>query len=456
MPEEYKPAETLQEVFTNVDPTKPLKSGDPRYVDCHEVRGNVDVVEQLFRTIDWSRASGSVSSQLFTGHRGCGKSTELLRLKRRLEEADYIVLYFAADEMLDLDDIVYSDVLIAITRAIYEGFQEQDIKLREETVNLIHEWFAEVVLERTEAQSAQISSDTEASLGLPANPFARVMVKLTGQLKTSTDSKRLVRQQVDPQISQLIDNINLLIEEGTLRLTQKGKRGLVIIVDNLDRIPFRSLDNGERNNHDALYIERGEQLCALECHLVYTVPISMMYSIRGARLDDIFSQRNVLPMLKIKTQQGATWPEGFSILHTILKKRINLDQIFEEAALNRLSEACGGHPRDLMRLVRSACFSAKERYPKPIDEASTRRAIQQLVNDYSRVVPEPYFPLLVEIHRTKSIKNDSDHRSMLHNLIVLEYVNGETPWYDVHPAILELPKFREALNKVVANGPQNG
>jgi DNA polymerase III gamma/tau subunit len=52
---------------------QPLPPGDPRYVDCTPVRGNEDVVTQMSSTIAWSNVH---VAQLFTGHRGSGKSTE--------------------------------------------------------------------------------------------------------------------------------------------------------------------------------------------------------------------------------------------------------------------------------------------------------------------------------------------------------------------------------------------
>lgn len=70
-------ATTLKDAYNAVDPTQPLPPHDPRYVDLTPVRGT-DVVDSLFTNLTWSQR---FLSQLITGHRGCGKSTELLRLR---------------------------------------------------------------------------------------------------------------------------------------------------------------------------------------------------------------------------------------------------------------------------------------------------------------------------------------------------------------------------------------
>ena len=68
----------LDEMYNNCAPT-PLQPGDPRYVDCRAVRGEEDVLKDLGRTV---RRSDDFTYQLYSGYRGSGKTTELLRLKK--------------------------------------------------------------------------------------------------------------------------------------------------------------------------------------------------------------------------------------------------------------------------------------------------------------------------------------------------------------------------------------
>lgn len=440
---DYAIATTLRDTFNATNPI-PLQSDDPRYVDLTEVRGNEDVVDLLFESLEWADTR---TSQLITGHRGCGKSTELLRLKERLERANFAVIYFEADDLLDLNDVLYSDILVAIASQLYKGLREMDVKLNQELIDQIFEWFAEVIEERTDTKALEAELASEFKLGTPniVSPLARIMARVTGQLRTGTESKRQVRRRLDPQITQLITNINLLISEGKNKLIQRGKRDLVIIIDNLDRIPFRPLNDGHRNSHDAIYIEHGEQLCALHSHVIYTVPIAMFYSPQASILRGIFPESMVVPMIKTRTRAGEAHEPGLEALRQMLAQRVALDEVFTHDALDRLCAACGGHPRDLMILVRYACRYAAERYPRPIDENATERAIGRLVSEYSRMVAAEHLPLLLDVHRRKEIRNNETHQTLLHNLSILSYMNGAPPWYDVHPIVLRLPKFRALL-----------
>ena len=395
---EYQLARTLRDVFNAANPLLPLPSGDPRYVDCTEVRGNEDVVTQLFQCITWS---DTITSQLFTGHRGCGKSTELLRLRQRLTDANYAVIYFEADEIIDIEDTEYTDVLVAIALQVFEGLKTLGVNLSDDLLESVFAWFAEVVYEQENIQVAQIA--------------------------------------------QLLDKINLLLRSGEAQLRKRGQSGLVVIVDGLDRVMYRTLDDGRRNSHDALFIEHGEQLRACSVHLVYTVPISMFYSPRAGVLANVFPDYRILPMIKVHGRDNTPAPDGLAKLREILAQRIDLSLIFEEEGLAALCKASGGHPRILMTLVRNACTYAVNRFPKPIDANAAERAINRLVSEFSRSIPEEHFPLLVQVYRRKQVNNDDPHRLMLQNLSVLEYINGAPPWQDVQPVVVRLDKFQKVL-----------
>ncbi len=394
-------AKTLKDVFNTANPI-PLQSGDRRYVDCTAVRGNEDVVALMFNMINWS--DQPMTAQLFTGHRGCGKSTELFRLKKRLEDAGYAVIYFEADEAIDVEDVVYSDVLVAIAQQVFGGLQTLGVKLDDDLLDDIFAWFAEMVYEKANTKEFQARLGAEFIVGLP-----QVLCPAgatTGKDHRPTANRRGVAQDIRAssirKSPSLIERINLLIQVGA-GTAQAGEAGLVIIVDNLDRIPFRKLDD-DRSNHDALYIEHGEQLREPALSPGLHRAHRRLYSKNVKVLTGIFPDCRVLPMIKTHTPQNQPCPEGLATLRRILAERIELDEVFEEPALERCAPKSGGHPRILMTLVRYACEYAANRYPKPIDAHAVERAISRFTSEYSRSVPEEYFPLLVKVYPRQEVR----------------------------------------------------
>ncbi len=442
-------AHTLRDAYNNADPVQPLPAGDPRYVDCTPVRGNEDVVSQMLKKILW--AESRFTAQLFTGHRGCGKSTELLRLQARLEEAGYVVLYFESDDDLDLNDIEHTDLLLTIARRVVSDLDKKGFRLSEGLLKEVEAWFNEVLYSEEQRREIEreLQAEAELGIGLPKElPLvARLLARVTGQIKTGRTVKTEIRRKLDPQISQLIGNVNLLLRAVHAQIRKKGQQGLVLIVDNLDRIVFRDLENG-RTSHTAFYVEHGEQLRELDCHLIYTVPISLMYSDRATVVQSIFPDCHVLPMIKVHDRENIPCAPGLTHLRDILDARIDLDTLCTPDAVTYLCEASGGHPRDLMFMVRQACvYAPGDVWPRPITLDVIKRAEAQLIATYSRMIPETHYPFLARVHITKQVQSDESHELMLYNLSVLEYINGMPPWHDVHPAVRKLPKFQAALQE---------
>jgi len=67
-----------------------LEPNDPAYITTLNATPISDAVEEIATEIEWQEGGGVC---LFTGQRGTGKSTELRRLKARLEESGVVAFY---------------------------------------------------------------------------------------------------------------------------------------------------------------------------------------------------------------------------------------------------------------------------------------------------------------------------------------------------------------------------
>jgi pantothenate kinase-related protein Tda10 len=122
----------FQAFYQACNPTKTIDMGNEQdrkyYIDFSKVRGS-DTTKELERTIT-RLSGGEPTCQLFSGHIGCGKSTELFRLKDQLVKKGYHVVYFESSEDLDMADVDISDILLAIARQVSESLQKTDIHLQ--------------------------------------------------------------------------------------------------------------------------------------------------------------------------------------------------------------------------------------------------------------------------------------------------------------------------------------
>jgi hypothetical protein len=388
-------------------------------------------------------------AQLISGHRGCGKSTELKRLVKDLETKGYLVVDFAADEDIDVGDLVYTDLLMAIIKRLERTLAEKEIEIDPKLADGVAMWFAEVVYGWEKEDEMEGILKTEFELGVkapaPLPILAKILARISGQIKTGQKIREEVRLQLDPQVYQFIERINEFIQAAIPKIKTKGYQDIVLVIDNLDRIVLRVLDDKTgRTTHDALFLEHAEQLKALDAHMVYTVPISMFYSPKATQLTGSFPNYSILPMIKVQEEDGSPCDNGIERLYEVAEKRIDLKGIYARDSVKFLAKKSGGMLRDFIRLLGYTIEMAQARGGEiPIDLELAEKAFRRLVNEYGRMVPDEHFKLLAKVAKQKRAPNDEDHQKMLYNLSVLEYMNGYR-WCDVHPAVRELPEFKDA------------
>jgi len=279
--------------------------------------------------------------------------------------------------------------------------------------------------------------------------FTSVMIKLKGMIKTGTTSKKLVREKLDPQFSKILDDANNIVLAAVAQVKKKGDQDLVLIVDNLEKIVIK--DRGDqRTSHSVIFIEQGDRLKKLKCHLIYTIPINIVYSRHNKLLYEIFGfDPKILPMVKVQDPRNNydPLPEGIRHLKGLLERRFVMDTVFATGVAEYFCRMSGGHIRDLMIMIRQACTYLDE---LPITMEVAEKVVNKHREDYRRAIPKDYWKKLAEVDKTKDIDNSLEYQNMLYYLMVMFYLNDKS-WYDVHPAIKELERFK----KTAAESAQN-
>ncbi|MEE8392383.1 MAG: hypothetical protein V3S14_16515 [Anaerolineae bacterium] len=439
---------TVDDAYNAVNPDVPLYAGeaDPRYVDLTDVRGGDDLAALIARRIRRSdRAPSPVFSKLlFTGHRGCGKTTELFRLKRKLEEQGYFVVYFDVEEELDIADVKYLDVLVTLVQETERQLRESEvvsIALNPDLLEQIARWFGTIVISEEEGRDVGRTLETEYGLGveIPALVLAKMLAKVKGEIKSSSQQRETYRRQLERNVWDLITFANDLLDDARIRLGQAGIAGLVVIADGLEKVIYREIGEEKRSSHEILFVDHGEQLKAPRCHVIYTVPLSLIFDRNVTQVfpDGYFT----VPMVKIAEESGEECAVGRESLYQVIARRMDVEAIFESADLvQRLVELSGGHVRDLLRLVRYAFDYTDER----VSAAHVERACQRLLNEYDRLVRDQDLPHLLQVHRQRRAPTDPEFSLLLFNLLVLEYRNGKL-WAALHPAVRAASKFNAYL-----------
>jgi hypothetical protein len=436
--------EDLKRFYQASNPSRPLMMGNAvdrqYYIDFAEVRGG-KIIEALQRTI--TRISPDMPTcQLFTGHIGCGKSTELLRLKTELEQEDFHVVYFVSTQVLDVVDLDVTDILLAIAGQVSESLEGMKIFIKP---NYFTRLFGEVV----DFLQTPIDLGVEAELSVG-------IAKITAKTKESPKLRRRLRDYLEPRTESILQSINQeLLERANRELILRGKKGLVVIVDNLDRVDIRLLPSG-RSLPEHLFIDRGEQLSKLNCHVVYTIPLALTFSNDSVQLQHRLGggiAPKVLPMIPVRRRSGEIFTPGLDLMRDLALARAFpkiepgdrlklITEVFDsQESLDRLCLVSGGHVRDLLGLLYD-CLREKD---PPFDRDCVELVIQRHRDFRANPIDRHEWELIFKVVQEQRVRGDVEYHTLLRSLFVFEYRDRQGAWFAVNPVLAETEQFKSWL-----------
>ncbi|MEA5468813.1 ATP-binding protein [Spirulina sp. 06S082] len=465
----------LRKFFQATNPSKTLTVEDEQdrlyYIDFSSVRGG-QIIEEIRDNIAFFSPE-EPTCQLFTGHIGCGKSTELRRLEAELKQQGFHVVYFESSEDLEMGDVDVGDILLAIARRVSESLASLHVPLEEPKglKNLLQgaakllqteiELSGEASLPGIGTIKGSTEGDFSAEVGLGFGQVnaskegvsfvAPGIGKITAKAKNSPELRSKLREYLGPRTASLIEIINQeLLEPAKIQLNKLDKAGLVVIVDNLDRVENRPTTWG-RPQHEYLFVDRGEQLNQLNCHAIYTMPLALMFSNDLNRLTSRFAtDPHVLPMVPVRFSDGSECTEGMALLRQMILARAfprqspeeRLDRISEifdtSATLDRLCQISGGHVRGLLRTLND-CIKKQRQFP--ITKETLELAIKKQCDRMSKAIDDEEWELLRQVRDNKRVSGDANYDVLVRSMFVYEYRDEEESWFEVNPLLVESKYF---------------
>jgi hypothetical protein len=406
-----------------------LAPGDRRYVDIDAMEGRPRGISWADRIATKLELSNEPLRLLVTGLRGTGKSTELLKLARRLGREDgahHLVVLVDGNEVIDLaNEIDIPDMLTAVVHATErrvlqdaEGI-DPDEALKDSFGTRLWAW-----LTRTELRlgNTNLAPSQQSNLAL--------------EMKTNPTLRQKVRQTLQEHFGTFINDVRqeLQILEG--RAKQAGYQRITVIFDSLEKLQGLStnwtkvLESAER------VFGGGAAYLRLPVHVLYTVPPALL----NRRTDPI----EFMPMVKLFDRGGQRHQPGFVAMRELARLRLPDDALAEvlgpeyERRVEDLITRSGGHPRLLVQMLQWLLVLPEF----PASDEDLMRLHAELRERYQAVITLEDLPWLHKVQRDKSLTIDSAKQResvdrALTNNVIFRYANADV-WYDVHPALPEL------------------
>ena len=431
---EYRPPEDIWEVNSLLQLDETLDGeDDPRWVDTEAARGDYSV-RRVGRTLGVDACKEKLTPPergyyLFCGHRGCGKSTELRRIRNDLHRPHrYYVVFADATHELDVNNLRYQDILLHLAGNLVAQLQQDSIHVDHMHLQQLEAWFTERVekKDRTSALAVEAKAGLQGTVGLPL--LAKMFAVMSGSIKTNSTYKTELRRTIQNHFTEFSEAFNHLIEAAEEAIGQR----VLFVIDGTDRL---SGDDAR-----AFFVADVHQLQQVRGLFVYCAPIHLFYEAHD--ISQNFTALFRLPMVKIANEDDSRHHPGRDAMREMLYRRA-APELFDDGVADYLIEHSGGHPRDLLRLVLNAFKHAdRDRF----DEESARRAVREMAGDYRRLLDGDDYRTLASIDSHREIPPTSERvRNLLYNLALLEY--NDLFWRS-HPAIRNTQAYEAARQSI--------
>lgn len=435
-----KKANNINDVFLSFR-YQPLQMSemDAFHVETDKIRGGLPVRKRIARLLE--KETGENQHILLVGYKGCGKSTELNHLQKDLQDR-FLVLNYSVMTELDPIHLSYIEIFIVTLERLFAVANQYNLVISNEYIESISHWLkTKEIVEIREKYNigAEAELGLDGKIGIPYLQSFFYKFKLSA--KSSRSLKETIKTNIEPKLTDLISHCNLLINEIKGNLRSINKTGLLIIIEDLDKIP---IDRAED-----LFFNYANQITQLGANIVFTFPITVYYHIRFNIIKPYFSAVMELPMIKINNPDLSDFDDGINLLTRMVEKRMDMALFEKPELLKMLIYKCGGCIRDLFRLISEAAEQAIDQGRAAINHADCNNSISLLKRDYENTIAdnyrhgrlieaETYYKTLVGIASSslKKLDNTEEQLDLRQNLCLLGY-NGEG-WCDVHPIVKEI------------------
>ncbi|MGB8213135.1 MAG: hypothetical protein WCE68_06205 [Anaerolineales bacterium] len=353
----------------------------------------------------------------FSGHRGCGKSTELLHLMAHPGiQKKYWPINFSIREEGDIIDLDFRDILLAIGSRMFRDYRKAGGRLPEQLLKELNSWRGKVEEEVTTIHSGRAA--LEIGAGLDAF-FSNTGLKM--KLEPATRAE--IRQVFEKDITGLIAVINNI----ATAIYSKEHRIPLILIDDLDK---PNLDEAR-----AIFHDRREIMMQPNCAIIYTVSSALFYT---KEFEAIRDQAIFLPNIKLHShaEPDVKDRDGYQTMRRFVHVRIN-PNLVDGLALEDAISYSGGVFREMARIMRTAIGRARRRKAGKVESIDVEWASTEIRNEYRRILGPEDIEILKKVHQQNRLEYDDRLRPLLQLLAILEYRNGEN-WCDIHPVLRRL------------------
>ena len=361
-----------------------------------------------------------------SGHRGTGKTTELLKLKNEIDETKCYLTIFCdlSDEELDVNNIDFVDVVILILEKLIYTLKEKNIDIPKANIETFYEWYSQRIIEINKATDESASIEVEVKAGIDLFSLFSLVSKTKGKLSGSNSTKETIRTVFINKFSDFSQKFNEFIFDIKEYLYEnKIAKDLIFIIDGFEKI-------GSFEDRKKILIDNSNKFVEIKANMIITLPIELFSEV--SRLKE-FAKHISFPLITLDTESKERFKE-------FIYKRIDKSLFENEEVLEKIIEYGAGSPRETLKIIAAAYIEAEDEI---LDLQSVEDAQKSISEEMIKYLNVDEITLLKQLYTNNKIPFSSDLAKLLVKKIVLEY--DDSLEKQINPILLVNQDFIDLL-----------
>lgn len=360
-----------------------------------------------------------------SGHRGTGKTTELLKLRNNINDTKCFLTVFCdvGNEELDLNNIDFVDIVIFMLESLVKELQEKKIDINNEDLETFYNWYNERISEINDKTDTSASIEIEANTGISIPSFFKLITKTKAKLSASQDTKDTIRRVFTNKFSDFSLKFNEFIIKVNETLNNKDiAKNLLFIIDGFEKI-------GTLEDRKKILIENSNKFVEIDSNMIISLPIELFSQI--STLSN-FSTPISFPLITLN-ETGVTKFKEF------IDKRIDRSLFKDETVVEQIIKYGAGSPRETLKIIQEAYYEAEDEF---IDIKSVIDAKNKISNEITNYLTKDEITVLKDFKNNATIPYSDTLASLLVKKVILEYSDEERK---LNPIISENETYKKLM-----------
>lgn len=420
-------ATTFYEIQDAVAFNNPIDEKNEFYTDFSGFRKGFNE-KKIFKYLNikpTTKECNKISQTLklfLSGHRGTGKTTELLKLKNEIDETTCFFSVFCdlSDEELDVNNIDFIDIIILILEKLTKTLDDKKIDIPKANIEPFYDWYEQRITEINNQTDESASIEVEGKAGIDLFSLFSLVSKTKGKLSGSNSTKETIRKVFKNKFSDFSLKFNefILDIKGYL-LKNEISKDLLFIIDGFEKI-------GSLEDRKKILIDNSNKFVEIKANMIITLPIELFSEV--SRLKE-FASHISFPLISLDNNSKERFKE-------FIYKRIEKSLFDSEQTVEKIIYYGAGSPRETLKIILEAYVQAEGEI---IDLKSVQDAQKSISEELMKYLDEKEISLLKQVYTKTKIPFSDELAKLLIKKVLLDYEDGLER--EINPILLDNQDF---------------